>query len=449
MVEKFKGNKLDPTQVLILGFASVIFIGAILLNLPFASITGKSIGFLDALFTSTSAVCVTGLVVVDTGTYWTAFGKTVILILIQIGGLGFMTMATLFAIVLGKRTSLKERLIMQEALNQNTLSGLVRFTQYILIGTLVIEGIGAILLSTRFIPQLGLSKGLAFSIFHSISAFCNAGFDIVGGGVSLIPYVSDPVVNITIMLLIIFGGLGFPVIVELIRTRNFKKISLHAKIVLFMTALLISMGFFAFMALEWNNPNTIGELDFGSKVLASAFQSVTPRTAGFNTIEMSQLTNASKLLTIILMYIGGSPASTAGGIKTVTFGVILFTIISVIKGKEDTELFGRRLSRFAVNRALTLGVVGMGLIIFITMALTISDGGFTFMEVLFEGVSALGTVGLSLGITSKLSELGKVIIIIAMFIGRLGPLTIAFALATQQRKNKGTIRYPEEKIIVG
>ncbi|KAB3535415.1 Trk family potassium uptake protein [Alkaliphilus pronyensis] len=447
-MKNIENIKLDPTQVLVLGFASVVLIGAMLLNLPIASVNGRSIGFLDALFTSTSAVCVTGLVVVDTGTYWTVFGKTVILILIQVGGLGFMTMATLFAIVLGRKISLKERLIIQQALNQNDLSGLVRFTQYILLGTFVIEGIGAVLLSTRFIPELGWSKGIAYSIFHSISAFCNAGFDIIGQGRSLMPYVTDPIINVTIWLLIILGGIGFSVISEFFTLRNFKQLSLHSKLVIFITCLLLGMGFVSYLLLEFNNPNTIGELSFGGKLMASAFQSITPRTAGFNTIDTSQLTTASKMLTIVFMYIGGSPASTAGGIKTATLGVILFTVISVIKGREETELFGRRLSRNIVNRSLTIGVIGIGLIVVMAMLLTITEG-FEFMEILFETTSALGTVGLSLGITSELSPLGRVIIIIAMFIGRLGPLTIAFALARQSRKYKGTIRYPEEKIMVG
>ncbi|SCY80306.1 TrkH family potassium uptake protein [Alkaliphilus peptidifermentans] len=441
--------KLDPTQVLVLGFAAVILVGALLLNLPIASIDGKSIGFLNALFTSTSAVCVTGLVVVDTGTYWTAFGKTVILILIQVGGLGFMTMATLFAIILGRKISLKERLVIQQALNQNSLSGLVRFTQYILIGTFIIEGIGALILSFTFVPELGWSKGIAYSIFHSISAFCNAGFDIIGGGVSLMPYVTDPVVNFTVWALIILGGIGFSVIVEVANLRKFKKLSLHSKIVIFMTCLLLGIGFVSYLLLEWNNPNTIGDLSFGGKLMASTFQSITPRTAGFNTVDTSQLTTASKMLTIVLMYIGGSPASTAGGIKTVTMGVILFTVITEIKGREDTEIFGRRLTRNIVNRSLTIGVIGMAYIIISTMLLTITDSGFEFIEVFFEAASALGTVGLSLGITSELSALGRIVIIFSMFLGRLGPLTIAFALARQNRNSKGAIRYPEEKIIVG
>ncbi|MBM7615928.1 TrkH family potassium uptake protein [Alkaliphilus hydrothermalis] len=448
-MERFEHMKLDPTQVLVMGFASVILIGAMLLNLPIASVDGRSVGFLDALFTSTSAVCVTGLVVVDTGTYWTAFGKTVILILIQIGGLGFMTMATLFAMVLGKKISLKERLIIQEALNQSTLEGLVRFTRYILLYTFLIEGIGALFLSFRFVPEYGLAKGVAYSIFHSISAFCNAGFDLIGYGRSLTPYVSDPIINIPIYLLIILGGLGFSVMVDVINQKSFRRLNLHSKMVLLLTAILIGVPFVLFLVLEWGNPGTLGDLGFGGKLLGALFQAITPRTAGFNTIDTGALTNASKLLTVVLMFIGGSPASTAGGIKTVTFGVIIFTVISMIRGREDTELYGRRISRSIVDRALTIGVVAIALAVFTTMLLAITEAGLDFMDILFEAVSALGTVGLTLGITNRLSPLGRVIIIFAMFVGRVGPLTIAFALARRQRKNKGTVRYPEDKVIVG
>ncbi|WP_026477055.1 TrkH family potassium uptake protein [Alkaliphilus transvaalensis] len=449
-MEKFEQMKLDPTQILVMGFASVILIGTMLLNLPISSVDGRSVGFLNALFTSTSAVCVTGLVVVDTGTYWTTFGKTVIITLIQIGGLGFMTMATLFAMILGKKISLKERLIIQESLNQNSLEGLVRFVRYIILGTFIIEGTGALLLAFRFVPEFGPAKGIAYSIFHSISAFANAGFDIIGDGKGLTPYVTSPIVNIAMYMLIIIGGLGFSVWVDIFNKRSkFRRFSLHTKMVLFLTALLIGVPFILYLILEWRNPATLGELSFTGKLWGALFQAITPRTAGFNTIDTASLTNASKLLTIMLMFIGGSPASTAGGIKTVTFGVIIFTVISMIRGREDTELFGRRISRNIVNRALTIGVVGITLVTSVTMILTITETGLDFMEVLFEAVSALGTVGLSLGVTSQLSVIGRIVIIFAMFAGRVGPLTIAFALARQNRKNKGVIRYPEDKVIVG
>lgn len=449
MIEKLERMKLEPTQVLVLGFASVILAGALLLNLPIASQDGKSLGFIDALFTATSAVCVTGLVVVDTGTHFTVFGKVVIAMLIQIGGLGFMSMATLFFVILGKKISLKERLIMQEALNQNSLAGLVRFTLYILVGTFVIEAFGALFLSFRFVPEYGLWKGIGYSIFHSISAFCNAGFDLIGYGRSLTPYVEDVVINFTIMALIIIGGLGFSVIVDLINNKGIKKISLHTKIVLLITTLLIVLGFIVFLLLEWNNPDTLGGLSLKGKLLAALFQSVTPRTAGYNTISIGGLTNASLLMTIVLMFIGGSPASTAGGIKTATLGLILFMVISVIRGRDDTELFGKRVSRNIVQRAITIGIIGLLLVVLFTMILTITETKFTFMEILFETVSAFGTVGLSMGITHELSNLGRLVIIFLMFAGRVGPLTITFALARQHKQNKGMIKYPEDKVLVG
>ncbi|GAB6086848.1 TrkH family potassium uptake protein [Alkaliphilus crotonatoxidans] len=448
-MDKLEKIRLEPTQVLVMGFGAIILMGAILLNLPIANVTGRSIGFVDALFTATSAVCVTGLAVVDTGTFWSPFGKTIILLLIQVGGLGFMTMATMVALFLGKKISLKERLVIQEALNQNSLAGLVRFTRYIVFGTFAIEGLGAFFLSFRFVPQFGFLKGIAYSIFHSISAFCNAGFDIIGNGVSLMPYVKDPIVNFTVMLLIIVGGLGFSVLVDIILRRSFKKISLHSKITLLSTGILILFGFLFFLLLEWSNPQTLGSLGFGGKLLAALFQSVTPRTAGFNTLNISQLTDASKLMTMIFMFIGGSPASTAGGIKTVTLGVLILTVISVIRGREDTEAFGKRIPRSIVNRSLTIGVVGILIVFGATMVLTVTERAFSFVEVLFEAVSAIGTVGLSMGITPDLSIVGKLLIIVIMFFGRLGPLTVAFALARQQRKNKGTVKYPEEKVMVG
>lgn len=443
-----RGN-LDPTQVLVISFMFLILTGAILLNLPIASREGDSIGFINALFTSTSAVCVTGLSVVDTGTYWTTFGRVVIISLIQIGGLGFMTMATMFFIVLGKRISLKERLVMQEALNQYSLAGIIRFTKYVIICTLTIEGIGAFFLSLRFIPEFGWIKGIGYSLFHSISAFCNAGFDLIGNGRGLMPYVADPIVNLTISGLIIIGGIGFSVIVDLINHRNLRKLSLHSKIVLFITTSLVCIGFIILLILEWNNTETLGRLSLNGKLLAALFQSVSPRTAGFNTVNLAKLTDPSKLVTIILMYIGGSPGSTAGGIKTATLGVIVFTVFSVIRGKEETEIFKRSIGRDIVNRSIAVAVIGITLVMVITVILMISEIGFSFEEILFEVVSAFATVGSTLGITPSLSNIGKTIIIFMMFAGRVGPLTIAYALARQQHKNKGIIKYPEEKILVG
>ncbi|QEK13640.1 Trk family potassium uptake protein [Crassaminicella thermophila] len=423
--------------------------GGILLSLPIASNNGHSVGFINAIFTATSAVCVTGLVVVDTGTYWTVFGQTVIILLIQIGGLGFMTMATFFAIIFGKKITLRERLVMQEALNQFNISGIVRLTQYVLITTFTIEGVGALLLSFKFIPMYGISKGIGLSIFHAISAFCNAGFDLIGGFRSLTPFADDLLINVVICFLIITGGLGFTVIVEILQKRNFKKFSLHAKLVLYITGILLLLGFVAVFILEYNNPDTLGKLTFKGKLLSAMFHSVTPRTAGFNTLPTDKLTTATIFITMVFMLIGGSSGSTAGGVKTTTAGVIVWTIISIIKGKDDTEVFNRRIPRDIINRSLAVVGIAMLLVIFVTMILSITEKGHSFIEIFFEATSAFGTVGLSLGITPKLTWIGKIVLSLTMFAGRVGPLTIALALARQQQKNKGLIKYPEERVIVG
>ena len=444
-----KDNLMSPPRILVFGFATVILIGTMLLMLPASSLDNQSVGFVNALFTATSAVCVTGLVVVDTGTHWTTFGKTVILLLIQIGGIGFMSMATLFAVLLGKKISLKERLIIQQAVGQNTLSGVVKFSLYMLGLTFMLESIGALLLSFRFIPEYGVLKGIGYSIFHAVSAFCNAGFDLIGNGRSLTPYVNDPLITLTIGTLIILGGIGFAVIVDVFSNFKKKRFTLHTRIVLTMTVFLLATGTLLFLIFEWNNINTLGALTIPDKLMASFFQSLTTRTAGFNTIDTAGLTNGSKLLTIILMFIGGSPASTAGGIKTVTFGIILIMALTVIEGKDRVGIFKRDISYSIVNRAITIAVIAMILLITITMAMTVIESQFEFMDILFEVASALGTVGLSTGVTPELSDTGKLLIIFTMFSGRVGTLTIAFALANRQQNYKNLIQYPEEKVIVG
>ncbi len=444
-----KDNLMSPPRILVFGFAAVILIGTMLLVMPAASLDNQSVGFVNALFTATSAVCVTGLVVVDTGTHWTLFGKTVILFLIQIGGIGFMSMATLFAVILGKRISLKERLIIQQAVNQNTLSGVVKFSLYMLGLTFFLESIGALLLSFRFIPEYGVLTGIGYSIFHSVSAFCNAGFDLIGNGRSLTPYVTDPLVTLTVGTLVILGGIGFAVIVDVVSNHKKKRFTLHTKIVLTMTLFLLTTGTMLFLFFEWNNAATLGGLSMPNKVMASFFQSLTTRTAGFNTVDTAGLTNASKLLTIIFMFIGGSPASTAGGIKTVTFGIILIMALTVIQGKDRVGIFKRDISYSIVNRAITIAVFAMILLIIITTAMTAIESQFEFMDILFEVASALGTVGLSTGVTSQLSNPGKLLLIFTMFTGRVGTLTIAFALANRQQNYKNLVQYPEEKVIVG
>lgn len=442
---------LSPTQLIVIGFLLLIFIGSILLNLPIASRNGRSIGYLNALFTATSATCVTGLVVVDTYTHWTLFGQLVILSLIQVGGLGFMTMATLFSLVLRRKISFRERLLIAESLNQYSLEGVVRLTKQILLGTLMFEAAGALILSIQFIGDFGLVKGIYRGIFHAISAFCNAGFDIMGEEqeyVSLTAYTSDTIVNFTVMALIIIGGLGFSVWDDIYRAKSFKNLRLHTKLVLLITAVLLIFGFVFFFLLEWSNPKTLQPLNMKGKLLSAMFQSVTTRTAGFNTVSLSDLTSASKFMTIVLMFIGGSPGSTAGGIKTATIGVLIFAVVSVLRGSDDTELFKRRLNTGVVLRALSIVIISAVIVITTTVTLSIFENA-SFVEVFFEAVSAFGTVGLSLGITPLLSSISKIAVIATMFFGRVGVLTMALALTVKRYKTGKNFKYPEEKVMVG
>ncbi|MBD5639124.1 Trk family potassium uptake protein [Clostridium botulinum] len=440
-------RRFTPVQILAIGFAIVIFVGAILLSLPISSQTGQRTPFLDCLFTSTSAVCVTGLIVVDTGTHWTYFGKTVIMLLIEVGGLGFMSFATLLALLVGKKITLKERLVMQEALNTFNIQGLVKMARYILLFTLSIQGGGALLLSTQFIPKYGLAKGLYYSIFHSISAFCNAGFDLFGNFNSLTGVYDNTVIILVIAFLIIIGGLGFYVWYEIYHYKGHRKLSTHSKLVLSATALLLSVGTVLMFIFESRNPGTMANMTFGNKILSSFFAAVTPRTAGFNSISTSDMTMAGKFLTIILMFIGGASGSTAGGIKVTTAGVLIMTVVCVVKGKQDTEINKRRISKEIVYRALAITIISLTLVITVTMILSITEVKFPFEYYLYEATSAFGTVGITLGLTTKLSAIGKVVILLTMYAGRVGPLTLAIAFARKLKNS--SIKYPEEKILVG
>lgn len=447
MVDK-RAIKLLPTQILVLGFASMILIGALLLTLPVASSTGKSMGFLNALFEATSAVCVTGLVVVETADDLSIFGQLVIITLIQMGGLGFMTMATMVFLLMGKRITLRERLIMQEALNEFKLEGVVRLTRSIIGITFLIEGIGALILAMRFVPAYGWSKGLYFSAFHAISAFCNAGFDLMGEYRSLMGFTDDFIVNLTIMGLIVCGGLGFSVLLDIYRNRHFRKWSLHTKLVVSVTAALIAVGALFFFIVEFNNPATLGSQNWKGRILGALFQSVTARTAGFYTIDQASLTDASKFMTTILMFIGASPAGTGGGVKTTTASVILLAVLSVIRGKRDVEVFGRRISYTIINRALAIAAITFTLLVGITMVLSLLEP-YTLVDVLFETASALGTVGLATFDNSDLNDISKIFIIMSMFAGRVGPLTLTLAFAKRMAGDKGNVKYPEGKVMVG
>lgn len=443
--------KIKQTQAIVIGFAVIIIMGSILLNLPISSRNGQSIGYIDALFTATSAVCVTGLVVVDTYTHWTTFGQIIIILLIQIGGLGFMALATLFSLALGRKISFKERLLIAESLNQNSPQGMVKLIKDMLLGTLIFEGLGAVILSIRFAGQFGIKKGIYGGIFHSISAFCNAGFDLMGEYgqfSSLTSYVEDPVVNITVMSLIIIGGLGFAVWEDIYKTRNLYGLRLHTKLVLLVTAILLVSGFIFFLTMEYSNTKTLQPLSFKGKILASMFQSVSPRTAGFNTISLPDLTNSSKLITIILMFIGGSPGSTAGGIKTATAGVLFFTVASVLRGNNDVNMFRKRLEIEVILKSLAIFVLSLTIVLSTTAILSIFEEA-TLTEYLFESTSAFGTVGLSLGITPVLGSVSKAALIITMFMGRIGVLTMGMAITMRMQKSEVKLKYPEAKVMVG
>lgn len=443
-----KRDRIKTPQILVFGFGLIIVFGTMLLMLPQATAVGESPGVLTALFTATSAVCVTGLVVVDTATYWSGFGHGVILFLIQVGGLGFMTMTTFIFLIAGKRITIKERILIKDSLSSNTLEGVVKFVIYILMFTFVVEVIGAVLLSTRFIPEYGLSEGIKMSVFHSISAFCNAGFDLMGDYRSVTPYVEDAIVSLTIMMLIVLGGIGFAVINDLFKVRNLKQINLHTKVVLSVSGALIASAALLFFLLESGNPQTLGNLSWPGKMLASLFMAITPRTAGFNTIDTASLTNGTLIIVMVLMFIGGSPGSTAGGIKTSTFGVVLFSLVSILRGRKETEAFGRTITSDVVKRAIAIIIIGVILLMFDIVLLTITESA-SLTEIMFEAISAFGTVGLSMGITPDLTPIGRMIIIITMFIGRVGPLTMAFAIREiQSTHESGRYKYPDGKILV-
>jgi len=423
----------------------VIAIGTLLLTLPVASETGQPVSVVDALFTATSATAVTGLTTVDTPTTYSLFGELVILALIQTGGLGFMTLSTLIALLLGKRITMKERLIMQEAFNQLTVAGVVRLSRYVLGFTLLTESAGGLLLAARFSRDMPVGQALYFGFFHAISAFCNAGFSLFSA--NLVDYRGDLLVNLVITTLIILGGLGFSVVADIYSKRSWQRLSLHSKIVVRTTLLLLAGGTLLILALEYTNGKSLMPLPMGEKLLASYFQAVTPRTAGYNTLNIGDLRPVTLLFMIVLMFIGASPGSTGGGIKTSTFATIAAAVWSIIKGKMDIEIFGRRLPRGTVLKALAVAAVSMLLVITVTSILLVTEQA-ELEVVLFEVVSAFGTVGLSAGLTTKLTVIGKLLISLTMYIGRVGPLTLAFAIA-QRLGRQGIKHYPEEGVIIG
>ena len=442
------GIRLGAKQTLAVGFIVIILIGTLLLMLPISNKSGDSIHFLDALFTATSATCVTGLVVFDTWSQFTFFGQLIILILIQTGGLGFMTIAILFSMVLGKRIGLRERSFLMEAINSMQISGVVRLVKHILIGTLMFEALGAVLLSSRFYGEFGLWESIWFGIFHSVSAFCNAGFDLMGRiepYTSLVPFQSDILVNLTVMALIVIGGIGFVVWDDLFRNKlDHKNYSLHTKIVLLSTAALITVSTVVFFMLE--SEASMKGMDYGERLLASFFQSITPRTAGFNTIDTAALSEAGSLYTMFLMIIGASPGSTAGGIKITTFVIIGLSLITYFRRFEDVNIFNRRLDPSIVRRAYFSATFYLFLMLAGTFII-VSSQNMLIEDALFEASSAIGTVGLTKGVTQGLSEISKLVIIALMYSGRLGSLTVFMAVTEKRCIRK--LRNPEDKIIIG
>ncbi len=443
-------RRISPTKIILGVFLAIIAVGTLLLMLPISSAEGKTTDLLSAAFTATSATCVTGLSVFDTLSYWSGFGHTVILLLIQCGGLGFMVFAALFSLAVHRRISLRERLVMTQLFSVDELSGIVMLAKHILFRTAIIEGVGACILAIRFIPEYGVGNGLFKSVFHSVSAFCNAGFDVLGAGDgnigSISKYATDPLVCLTLIALMVVGGIGFLVWENVLKEKRIKRFSFHTKLVLITTVSLLIFGTVMFFIFEYSNDATIGKLSFGEKLLASFFQSSTTRTAGFYSFSQGNMTVQSKLLSSFLMLIGGSPGSTAGGIKTVTFAVLVLTSVCVLRGKNEVSAMGRKISNYAVFKAIAVMMAGIFLAAVGAVIITETNGT-PAVDSLFEAVSAFSTTGLSCGITAGINSLSKVVLIFLMYFGRVGLLTLSIGLLVPQKPSK--ISYPEGKIIIG
>lgn len=437
-------------KIISFGFFCLIAVGTLLLMLPISSRDGQSAGFLTSLFTSTSASCVTGLVVADTYTQWSLFGQIVIIGLIQVGGLGFMTILTLFSFLLRRRIGLTERTLLRESINTMYIGGIIRLAKKILIGTLLIEGTGAILLAFRFIPKMGFWSGLFNSVFTSISAFCNAGFDLMGRYEQYSSYVTmqnDVLINFVIMALILIGGIGFFVWDDIsVNKFRFKKYKLHTKIVLCVTIGLTLLGTVSFFILERHSASMEG-MNTWQRIMASMFSSVTPRTAGFNTIDTASLTSGSKLLTVVLMFIGGSPGSTAGGIKTTSFAIILICVWANCRNKSGANVFKRRLEPNALSQAASIVTINLLFALSACLLIAAAQPEVLLGDLMVEVFSAVGTVGMSTGVTRELESFARVVLVLLMYAGRVGSLS--FALLFTEKRAKGTLQLPQEKVNIG
>lgn len=437
-------------QMIVLTFLAIILFGGFLLSLPISSRSGQWTSYLSSVFTATSATCVTGLTLFDTYTYWTGFGQAVILMLIQVGGLGFMTIASMFFLLANRRIGMRQRILMAQSLGINQLSGIVKLVNHVLVRTAIVEGLGAVILTIRFSMLVPFDRALWWGVFHSVSAFCNAGFDVVGAvevGGSLIPFVGDWVVNLTIMALITVGGLGFFVWEDVLSKRSFRKMTVYTRMVLIISAILALGGGAVIALLEWNNPTTLGNLPAAEKCLAALFQSVTSRTAGFYSIPQGTLHDATKTVTDVLMFIGGSSGSTAGGVKTVTMGVLVLAVIAAARGRSRVTVFHRTISAQQVSDAVAVTSMVFGLALGASLVLSASNG-LPMVDCIFETISAIATVGLSTGITPLLNEISQIILIVLMYFGRVGVMTVSLGFLLSNAAEE-RYRYADTKVMIG
>ena len=435
--------------VIAAGFAGIILLGSLLLTLPCAARDGESVGWFDALFTSTSAVCVTGLVVRDTGTTFNLFGQIVLMCLIEVGGLGFMTFATLVFRLLGREISLRERLLIRESMSESGVGGMEGLIRWVARSALIVQAAGAVLLALRFVPRFGWGRGLYFSAFHAVSAFCNAGFDLFGGYSSLTDFRADVLVNVAAMLLIVIGGLGFGVLRNLAQRFRGGYLYLQTRLVLCAYGALTLFGFAFVLVAEWGNPGTLGPLNFGEKLLAALFQSVTLRTAGFNTISQQALRPATKFVSALLMLVGASPASTGGGVKVTTLAVIFLCVRATVRGDRNISAFRRQIPMELVRRAVSVALIAAAIAAVDVTVISLLQPELDFMDVVMECASAMGTVGLSAFGSASLGAVSRVLIICTMYLGRIGPLTMALLLARRQAGPEPRIDYPNGNIMIG
>ena len=443
-------QKLGPVKFLSLGFAIIILTGGFLLSLPISSQSGEFTNFLDAVFTATSATCVTGLTTLNTAQHWSIFGQIIIILLIELGGLGFMMLPIIFYTLAKKKVNLSTRIVLKEALNLDDMSGVMKLTLYVLKFSIAIQTTGMVLLAIDLVPRYGIIKGLWYALFHAISSFCNAGFDLFGD--SLVPFQNDPYILLVISFLIVSGGLGFLVWRDLLQYKHTKRMSMHSKIALMMTGLLLLGGFVIFFFSEHNGRYLVQSDNLLVRLMNTLFMSVTPRTAGFYSVDYAAMSNPGLILTMFLMYIGGTSGSTAGGLKTTTFGVVLIQMISLLKGRQRAEFAGRSIKETAVFRAMTLFFISLSLCVISIMILSATEhlprqNGIEYAA--FEVFSAFGTVGLTMGLTPDLTEFGKLLIIGLMYIGRVGIMTVLFSLMSNNQKTTCRYQYPYESVLVG